>query len=79
VVHSLTKYIGGHGTRSGMIIDSANFLGRHAKRFPMLNQPEPAYHGVIYTEALGAAAVYRPARTVPLEEYRLRLSPFMPS
>ncbi|MBP1601204.1 MAG: O-acetylhomoserine aminocarboxypropyltransferase/cysteine synthase [Acidobacteria bacterium] len=78
VVHSLTKYIGGHGTSlGGMIIDSGKFpWAAHAKRFPMLNQPEPAYHGVIYTEALGAAAYIGRARTVPLRNTGSALSPF---
>jgi len=51
VVHSLTKYIGGHGTTlGGIIIDSGQFpWSEHAERFPVLNQPEPAYHGVVYT------------------------------
>jgi len=78
VVHSLTKYIGGHGTSlGGMIIDSGKFpWAAHARRFPMLNQPEPAYHGVIYTEALGAAAYIGRARTVPLRNTGSALSPF---
>ncbi len=78
VVHSLTKYIGGHGTSlGGIIIDSGKFPWvDHAKRFPMLNQPEPAYHGVVYTEALGAAAYIGRARTVPLRNTGSALSPF---
>jgi len=78
VVHSLTKYIGGHGTSlGGIIIDSGKFpWAAHAKRFPMLNQPEPAYHGVVYTEALGAAAYIGRARTVPLRNTGSALSPF---
>jgi O-acetylhomoserine (thiol)-lyase len=78
VVHSLTKYIGGHGTSlGGMIIDSGKFpWAAHARRFPMLNQPEPAYHGVIYTEALGTAAYIGRARTVPLRNTGSALSPF---
>ncbi len=78
VVHSLTKYIGGHGNSlGGIIIDSGKFRwADHAKRFPMLNQPEPAYHGVIYTAALGAAAYIGRARTVPLRNTGSALSPF---
>jgi O-acetylhomoserine (thiol)-lyase len=78
VVHSLTKYIGGHGTSlGGIIIDSGKFpWADHARRFPMLNQPEPAYHGVVYTEALGAAAYIGRARTVPLRNTGSALSPF---
>jgi O-acetylhomoserine (thiol)-lyase len=77
VVHSLTKYIGGHGNSlGGMIVDSGKFpWAEHADRFPMLNQPEPAYHGVIYTEALGPAAYIGRARTVPLRNTGSALSP----
>ncbi|MFT5690698.1 MAG: O-acetylhomoserine (thiol)-lyase [Oceanicoccus sp.] len=77
VVHSLTKYIGGHGTTlGGMIVDSGNFpWAEHKDRFPVLNQPEPAYHGVVYTEAFGAAAFIGRARTVPLRNTGAALSP----
>ncbi|MFA9431092.1 O-acetylhomoserine aminocarboxypropyltransferase/cysteine synthase family protein [Egicoccus sp. AB-alg2] len=78
VVHSLTKYIGGHGTTlGGAIVDSGRFpWAEHAERFPMLNQPEPAYHGVVYTEALGDAAFIGRARTVPLRNTGSAISPF---
>jgi len=78
VVHSLTKYIGGHGTTlGGAIIDSGKFpWADHADRFPMLNEPEPAYHGVVYTEALGEAAFIGRARTVPLRNTGSAISPF---
>jgi O-acetylhomoserine (thiol)-lyase len=78
VVHSLTKYIGGHGTTlGGMIVDSGRFpWAEHAERFPMLNQPEPSYHGVVYTEALGPAAFIGRARTVPLRNTGAAISPF---
>jgi len=78
VVHSLTKYMGGHGNSlGGMIVDSGKFpWAEHADRFPMLNQPEPAYHGVVYTEALGEAAFIGRARTVPLRNTGAALSPF---
>ena len=68
VVHSLTKYMGGHGTSiGGIIVDSGKFpWAEHQDRFPMLSTPEPAYHGVVYTEALGPAAYIGRARTVPL-------------
>ncbi|MGX5913814.1 O-acetylhomoserine aminocarboxypropyltransferase/cysteine synthase family protein [Aliidiomarina sp. Khilg15.8] len=68
VVHSLTKYIGGHGTTvGGMIIDSGRFdWAAQPQRFPQLNQPDPSYHGVVYTEALGEAAFIGRARVVPL-------------
>ncbi len=77
VVHSLTKYIGGHGTTlGGMIVDSGNFpWAEHKERFPVLNQPEPAYHGVVYTEAFEAAAFIGRARTVPLRNTGAALSP----
>ena len=68
VVHSLTKYMGGHGTSiGGVIVDSGKFPWAEQKeRYPMLSTPEPAYHGVVYTEALGPAAFIGRARTVPL-------------
>ncbi|ATX81211.1 O-acetylhomoserine sulfhydrylase [Mariprofundus ferrinatatus] len=78
VVYSLTKYMGGHGNSlGGLIVDSGKFpWAEHADRFPMLNQPEPAYHGVVYTEALGPAAFIGRARTVPLRNTGSALSPF---
>lgn len=77
VVHSLTKYMGGHGTTlGGIIVDSGQFpWAEHAQRFPTLNQPEPAYHGVVYTEAFGPAAFIGRARTVPLRNTGSALSP----
>lgn len=77
VVHSLTKYIGGHGTSiGGAIIDSGKFpWGQHAERFPALNTPDPSYHGVNYVEALGAAAYIARARVVPLRNTGAAISP----
>ncbi len=77
VVHSLTKYVGGHGTTlGGIIIDSGKFpWAKHKDRFPVLNQPEPSYHGVVYTEAFGEAAFIGRARTVPLRNTGAALSP----
>ncbi|MEF1309754.1 O-acetylhomoserine aminocarboxypropyltransferase/cysteine synthase [Vibrio mytili] len=77
VVHSLTKYVGGHGTTlGGIIVDSGKFpWALHSKRFPVLNQPEPSYHGVVYTEAFGDAAFIGRARTVPLRNTGAALSP----
>jgi O-acetylhomoserine (thiol)-lyase len=77
VVHSLTKYIGGHGTTlGGIIVDAGTFpWAEHAARFPMLSEPEPAYHGVVYTEALGPAAFIGRARTVPLRNTGAAISP----
>ncbi len=77
VVYSMTKYIGGHGNSlGGMIVDSGKFpWAEHAERFPMLNEPEPSYHGVVYTEALGEAAFIGRARTVPLRNTGSAISP----
>ena len=78
VVHALTKYIGGHGNSlGGIIVDSGKFpWADHKERYPVLNNPEPSYHGVVYTEALGAAAYIGRARTVPLRNTGSALSPF---
>lgn len=77
VVHSLTKYIGGHGTSlGGIIVDSGKFAwGEHSKRFKSLNTPDPSYHGVNYVEALGAAAYIGRARVVPLRNTGGAISP----
>ena len=77
VVHSLTKYIGGHGTSiGGIIIDSGKFdWVANKARFPVLNQPDPSYHGVVYTEALGAAAYIGRCRVVPLRNTGAAISP----
>jgi O-acetylhomoserine (thiol)-lyase len=77
VVHSMTKYIGGHGNSlGGMIVDSGTFLwAEHSDRYPMLTQPEPAYHGVVYTETFGPAAYIARARTVPLRNTGSAISP----
>lgn len=77
VVHSLTKYMGGHGNSlGGVVVDSGKFPWTdHADRFPMLNEPEPSYHGVVYTEAFGEAAYIGRCRTVPLRNTGSALSP----
>ncbi|BDZ72536.1 MAG: hypothetical protein CMH22_03100 [Methylophaga sp.] len=77
VVHSLTKYIGGHGTTvGGMIVDSGRFdWVANKDRFPMLNEPDPSYHGVVYTEALGPAAYIGRCRVIPLRNTGSALSP----
>ena len=77
VVHSLTKYIGGHGTSiGGVIVDSGKFpWPENKERYPQLNEPEPSYHGVVYTEALAEAAFIGRARTVPLRNTGAALSP----
>jgi len=78
VVHALTKYMGGHGTSiGGIIVDSGKFpWAGHADRFPMLNEPDVSYHGVVYTEALGPAAYIGRARVVPLRNMGAAISPF---
>ncbi len=78
VVHSLTKYLGGHGTTiGGAIVDSGRFpWAEHASRFTRLTTPDPSYHGVVYTEALGAAAYIGRARVVPLRNTGAAISPF---
>ncbi|QEY65290.1 bifunctional O-acetylhomoserine aminocarboxypropyltransferase/cysteine synthase [Metapseudomonas lalkuanensis] len=78
VVHSLTKYIGGHGTSiGGIVVDSGQFpWARHKDRFPLLNTPDPSYHGVTYTEAFGPAAFIGRCRVVPLRNMGAALSPF---
>ncbi len=78
VVHSLTKYIGGHGTSiGGIIVDSGTFDWKaNAERFPVMNTPDPSYHGVTYTEDFGAAAYIGRARVVPLRNTGAALSPF---
>ncbi|NBW49020.1 MAG: O-acetylhomoserine aminocarboxypropyltransferase/cysteine synthase [Betaproteobacteria bacterium] len=78
VVHSLTKYLGGHGTTiGGAIVDSGKFpWAEHKARFKRLNEPDPSYHGVVYTEALGPAAYIGRARVVPLRNTGAAISPF---
>ncbi|RQS67437.1 aminotransferase class I/II-fold pyridoxal phosphate-dependent enzyme [Burkholderia sp. Bp8963] len=78
VVHSLTKYLGGHGTSlGGAIVDSGKFpWAEHADRFKRLNEPDVSYHGVVYTEAFGAAAYIGRARVVPLRNMGAAISPF---
>jgi O-acetylhomoserine (thiol)-lyase len=81
VVHSTTKYIGGHGTSiGGVIVDGGNFnWAVHAKRFPTLNEPDPSYHGAVWTEAvkpLGPIAYIIRARVVLLRDIGAAMSPF---
>ncbi|QLE98836.1 O-acetylhomoserine aminocarboxypropyltransferase/cysteine synthase family protein [Neptunomonas phycophila] len=77
VVHSLTKYIGGHGTSiGGAIVDSGKFdWAANKERFPMLNEPDPSYHDVVYVEALGPAAYIGRCRVVPLRNTGAAISP----
>ncbi len=78
VVHSLTKYMGGHGTTlGGIVVDGGSFpWAKQADRFPLLNTPDPSYHGVVYTEAFGPAAFIGRCRVVPLRNMGAALSPF---
>ena len=77
VIESLTKYMGGHGNSlGGVIVDGGEFpWADYPKKFHMLNEPEASYHGVVYTEALGAAAYIGRARTVALRNTGSALSP----
>ncbi|MFO1197391.1 MAG: aminotransferase class I/II-fold pyridoxal phosphate-dependent enzyme [Burkholderiaceae bacterium] len=77
VVHSLTKYLGGHGNSvAGAIVDSGKFpWAEHKARFKRLNEPDVSYHGVVYTEALGPAAFIGRARVVPLRNMGAAISP----
>jgi O-acetylhomoserine (thiol)-lyase len=78
VVHSLTKYMGGHGNSiGGIIVDSGKFpWAEHKDRFRRLNEPDVSYHGVVYTESFGAAAYIARARVVPLRNMGAAISPF---
>ena len=78
VVHSITKYMGGHGNSlGGVIVDSGKFpWADYPEKFSMLTTPEASYHGVVYTEAMGPAAYIGRARTVPLRNTGAALSPF---
>ncbi|MDR2881784.1 MAG: aminotransferase class I/II-fold pyridoxal phosphate-dependent enzyme [Azoarcus sp.] len=78
VIHALTKYLGGHGNSlGGLIVDSGKFpWTEHKERFPQLTEPDIAYHGVVYTEAMGPAAFITRTRVVPLRNQGAALSPF---
>ena len=78
VVHSLTKYMGGHGTSiGGIVVDSGQFpWAQHKERFALLNTPDVSYHGVTYTEAFGPAAFIGRCRVVPLRGMGAAISPF---
>jgi O-acetylhomoserine (thiol)-lyase len=77
VIHSATKFIGGHGTSiGGIIVDSGNFDWKQSKKYPMLTQADPAYHGVVYTEAFGNAAYIGKARVTLLRDLGTAVSPF---
>ncbi|CAM3699616.1 O-acetylhomoserine aminocarboxypropyltransferase/cysteine synthase family protein [Rheinheimera salexigens] len=76
VLHSATKYIGGHGTTiGGVIVDSGKFpWAKHAARFPLLNEPDISYHGINYAKDVGEAAFIARARVVPLRNMGAALS-----
>lgn len=77
VVHSATKFIGGHGTSvGGVIIDSGRFDWSASGKFPCLTEPDPSYHGIRFTEACGSAAYITRIRTVLLRDTGATLSPF---
>ncbi len=77
VIHSLTKYMGGHGTSlGGIIVDSGKFpWAEHADRFPQFSQPDPSYHGTVMTDAFGPAAFIARARVVPLRNMGAQMAP----
>jgi O-acetylhomoserine (thiol)-lyase len=77
VIHSLTKYMGGHGTSlGGIIVDSGRFpWAEHADRFPQFSTPDPSYHGTVMTEAFGPAAFIARARVVPLRNMGAQMAP----
>ena len=77
VVHSATKFIGGHGTTlGGVIVDSGNFDWVASGKFPQLTEPEPSYHGVRFVDAAGKAAYVTRIRAVLLRDTGSTLSPF---
>lgn len=77
VVHSLTKFCGGHGNSiGGIIVDSGNFDWKSSGKFPMLTEPEPSYGGVVWADAVGKAAYVIRARTILLRDTGACLSPF---
>ena len=78
VVHSLTKFLGGHGTTmGGAIVDSGRFpWAQHAARFPMFNEPDESYHGIVYAQRFGAKAYIERCRSVYLRNTGAIMSPF---
>jgi O-acetylhomoserine (thiol)-lyase len=81
VVHSTTKYMGGHGTSiGGIVVDGGNFdWEKHVDRFPLLNQPDPSYHGAVWTQAakpLGPVAYVLKLRVTLLRDIGAPMSPF---
>lgn len=77
VVHSATKFIGGHGTTlGGVIVDGGTFDWNASGKFPLLTQPDPSYHGVVFAEAAGKAAYVTRIRAIYLRDTGATLSPF---
>jgi O-acetylhomoserine (thiol)-lyase len=77
VIHSATKFIGGHGTSiGGVIVDSGRFDWKKSGRFPILTEPDPSYHGVSYTDTFGNAAFITKARVQLLRDMGACISPF---
>ncbi len=77
VVHSATKYIGGHGTSiGGLIVDAGKFDWAQNDKFPRLTTPDPAYHGIVYSDAFGSLAYILKARVTLLRDTGAALSPF---
>lgn len=77
VVHSATKFIGGHGTTiGGVIVDSGNFDWEASGKFPSLTEPNPSYHGISFTKAVGPAAFVTKIRAILLRDTGATLSPF---
>jgi len=77
VVHSATKFIGGHGTTlGGVIVDSGNFDWNASDKFPQLTEPDPSYHGIRFTDAAGPAAYITRIRAILLRDTGATISPF---
>lgn len=77
VIHSATKFLGGHGTTlGGVIVDSGKFDWENSGKFPQLSEPDPSYHGVVFTQAVGAAAFVTRIRAVILRDKGASISPF---
>jgi O-acetylhomoserine (thiol)-lyase len=77
VVHSATKFLGGHGTSlGGVIVDSGKFDWKASGKFPQLSEPDPSYHGIVFADAVGAAAYVTRIRAVILRDTGATISPF---
>lgn len=77
VVHSATKFIGGHGSSlGGVIVDGGKFDWKKSGRFPQLSEPDPSYHGIVFADAVGAAAYVTRIRAIILRDTGATISPF---